>query len=116
MIMMNVQDILEPPVSLFNKATFDWFDEQMMGSTVAEHGFCFYAKHLSDMGLKLGYESSVDLTLEMLAYTTNTRALGNLAGQGLAKCTNFCTGKELEMNEPRDDLPKRYLPWLPYYS
>ncbi|KAF7816861.1 ATPase family AAA domain-containing protein 5 [Senna tora] len=98
-------DILEPPASLFNEATFNCYDDQMV-STVAEHGFCFYAKHLLDMGLKLGHESSVDLASEMLASTTNITALGNLSRQGLTKCTNFCTGKELEVNNARLDLPK----------
>lgn len=117
MIMVNVQDILEPPASLFNEATFNWYNEQMMLSAVAEHGFCLYAKHLSDMVMKLGSESSVDLTSEMLASTTNIAALGNLSRLGLTKRTNFCTGEELEVNKPRNDLPKRYLPWATiYYS
>ncbi|XP_028774992.1 uncharacterized protein LOC114731905 isoform X2 [Neltuma alba] len=97
-------DILEAPSPLFNEGTFNWYDEQMMVSTVAEHGFCFYAKHLSDMGLKSGRDNCVDLTLEMLASTTNIMALGHLSRQGLTNRTNPCTEKDLE-NRSRNDLP-----------
>lgn len=111
MIMMNLQDILEAPTSLSNESTFNWYDEQMMVSTVAEHGFCFYAKHLSDMGLKSSCDNCVDLTSEMLASTTDIMALGYLSRQGLS---NPCTGKDLE-NKSRNDLPDRYLFLLQYY-
>ncbi|KAI9097944.1 hypothetical protein K1719_025715 [Acacia pycnantha] len=94
-------DVLEAPTSLSNESTFNWYDEQMMVSTVAEHGFCFYAKHLSDMGLKSSCENCVDLTSEMLASTTDIMALGYLSRQGL---TNPCNGKDLE-NKSRNDLP-----------
>ncbi|XP_054788869.1 uncharacterized protein LOC129294480 isoform X2 [Prosopis cineraria] len=97
-------DILEAPTSLFNEATFNWYDEQMMVSTVAEHGFCFYAKHLSDMGLKSDCKSNVDLTSEILTSTTSMVALGYLSRQGLSNRTNSCTRKDFG-NKSRNDLP-----------
>ena len=39
----NVQGIMEPPMTLFDEATKSWYDEQMMMSAVAAHGFSFYA-------------------------------------------------------------------------
>lgn len=33
--------IMEPPIFLSIEATFGWYDEQMMMSTVALHGFVF---------------------------------------------------------------------------
>lgn len=113
MIMMNVQDIMEPLASLFSEATFNLYDEQVV-STVAEHGYCLYAKHFSDIGLKLDRERSFDLNSEMLASTTNLKALGDLSKPGLTKCTKLRAGKDLEVNKPINDSPKRYFPWLPY--
>src|ERR1044072_2333712 len=81
LIMMNMQGIMEPPLFLSDEATYSWYDEQMMMSMVAEHGFCFYVKHISDMGSKFGYENRVDVTSEMLASATNIMALGKLSRQ-----------------------------------
>lgn len=111
MIMMNLQDISEATTSLFNEGAFNWHDEQVMASTVAEHGFCFYAKHLSDMGLELGCENCVDLTSEMLASTTDIKAMGYLSRQGH---TNPWPGKDLE-NKSRNNLQDRYMVLLQYY-
>lgn len=99
---MNVQGIMEPPIFLSDEATYSWYDEQMMMSTVAMHGFCFYAKHISDMGSKLGCENRVDVTSEMLASTTNIMALGKLSRQDHTKSLSNNTTKEL------DDM-KRYV-------
>ncbi|XP_027332493.1 uncharacterized protein LOC113847527 isoform X2 [Abrus precatorius] len=95
--------ILEPPLSLSDEATFNWYDEQMMMSTVAAHGFCFYAKHISDVGSRLGFNNKVDLTSEMLDCTTNVMALGKLSRQDDTKYTSIYTKKQLEVNNPAND-------------
>ncbi|XP_022633449.1 uncharacterized protein LOC106753684 isoform X1 [Vigna radiata var. radiata] len=69
-------DRMEPSMFLSN--------EQMM-STVAEHGFCFYAKLIADEGSKLGCANFADITSEMLASSTDIMALGKLSRQDLSK-------------------------------
>ncbi|XP_012570633.1 uncharacterized protein [Cicer arietinum] len=95
--------IMEPPLFLSDEATFSWYDEQMMMSTVAAHGFCFYAKHIVDVGSKLGFENRVDTTSEMLASTTNIMALGKLSRQDHTESMNNYTKKLLEVNNSRND-------------
>lgn len=107
MIILNMQGIMEPPLFLSDEATFSWYDEQMMMSTVAAHGFCFYAKHIVDVGSKLGFENRVDTTSEMLASTTNIMALGKLSRQDHTESMNNYTKKLLEVNNSRND--KRYI-------
>ncbi|XP_061341920.1 uncharacterized protein LOC133288219 isoform X2 [Gastrolobium bilobum] len=92
--------IMEHPMFLSDEATFSWYDEQMMMSTVAVHGFCFYAKHISEVGSKLGCENRVDVTSEMLASTTNIMALGKLSRQDHTKSMSI---KQLEVNNPGID-------------
>jgi len=103
--MLNMQGIMEPPTSLSDEDTFSWYDEQMMMSTVAVHGFCFYAKHIAEAGLKLGFEDRVDITSEMLASATNIMALGKLSRQDHTKTMSSYTKELLEMR--RND--KRYI-------
>ncbi|QCD94532.1 hypothetical protein DEO72_LG5g2616 [Vigna unguiculata] len=55
----SVKGMMEPPMKLFEEAIKSWYDEQMMMSTVTVHGFSFYAKHISDVGYKFGYENEV---------------------------------------------------------
>lgn len=95
-----------------NEATSNWYNEETMMSTVAVHGFCFYAKQIADVGSKLGCTNWIDLTSEMLASTTNTMALGKLSRQGLSKSTVIYTGKELELNSPINNMKKRYIAFL----
>lgn len=95
-----------------NEATSNWYNEETMMSTVAVHGFCFYAKHIADVGSKLGCANRIDLTSEMLASTTNTMALGKLSRQGLTKSTVIYTGRELELNSPINNMKKRYIAFL----
>ncbi|XP_058724512.1 uncharacterized protein LOC131595988 isoform X2 [Vicia villosa] len=95
--------IMEPPIFLADDATFSWYDEQMMMSTIAEHGFCFYAKHIVDAGSKVGFENRVDVTLEMLASTTNIMAMGKLSRQDDTKTMNNHTKELLEVNSTRND-------------
>ncbi|KAK7301352.1 hypothetical protein RJT34_12215 [Clitoria ternatea] len=83
--------ILEPPMSLSDEDTFSWYDEQLMMSTLAVHGFCLYAKHISGVASKLGCENTVDVTSEMLASTTNIMALGKLSRQDQTKGMSFYT-------------------------
>ncbi|WJX10250.1 hypothetical protein P8452_00995 [Trifolium repens] len=95
--------IMEPPTFLSDESTFSWYDEQMMMSTVAVHGFCFYAKHIVDAGSKLGFANMVDITSEMLASTTNIMALGKLSRQDHTKPMSKFTKEVLEVNNPRND-------------
>ncbi|XP_061363887.1 uncharacterized protein LOC133307395 [Gastrolobium bilobum] len=99
-------DIMEPPTVLSDEPTSSWYDKQILMSTVAVHGFCFYAKLIADVGSKLGYANRVDLTSEMLASTTNVMALGKLSGHDLSKSTIIYTGKDLELNNPISDMQK----------
>ncbi|XP_019438576.1 PREDICTED: uncharacterized protein LOC109344305 isoform X2 [Lupinus angustifolius] len=99
-------DIMESPMFLSDQVASSGHDEQMMMSTFAEHGFCFYAKQIADMRLKLGHENKFDLTSEMLASTTNVMALGKLSRQDPSKSTNIYTEKQLEMNNPISHMQK----------
>ncbi|KAE9587188.1 putative checkpoint protein Rad17/Rad24 [Lupinus albus] len=99
-------DIMESPMFLSDEVTSSGYDEQMMMSTFAEHGFCFYAKQIADMRLKLDHENKFDLTSEMLASTANVMALGKLSRQDLNKITNIYTEKQLEMNNPINHMQK----------
>ncbi|KAJ1439279.1 P-loop containing nucleoside triphosphate hydrolase, partial [Sesbania bispinosa] len=100
--------IMEPPIFLSDEATFSWYNEQMMMSTVAVHGFCFYAKHISDVGSKLGCENRVDITSEMLASTTNIMALGKLSRQDHTKSMSNCSEKQSELKTPRNNMKRKY--------
>ncbi|XP_020211391.1 uncharacterized protein LOC109796146 isoform X2 [Cajanus cajan] len=105
----NQNGIMEPPMSLHDEVTFSWYDEQMMMSTIAEHGFCLYAKHISDVGSKFGCKNEVDLTSEMLDCTTNVMALGKLSRQDYTKSTGIHAKKQLEMNNPTNDMKRKSL-------
>ncbi|XP_073225488.1 uncharacterized protein [Cicer arietinum] len=102
----HICDILGPQMFASNEATSNWYNEETMMSTVAVHGFCFYAKQIADVGSKLGCTNWIDLTSEMLASTTNTMALGKLSRQGLTKSTVIYTGRELELNSPINNMKK----------
>ncbi|TKY56162.1 hypothetical protein E2542_SST20603 [Spatholobus suberectus] len=80
-----------------------------MMSTVAVHGFCFYAKHISDVGSKFGCKNEVDLTSEMLACTTNVMALGKLSRQDYTKSTSIYAKKQLEANNPTNVMKRTSL-------
>lgn len=54
----------------------------------------------------MGCANKIDLTSEMLASTTNSMALGKLSGLDLAKSTGIYTGKELELNNPTNNMKK----------
>ncbi|XP_045830121.1 uncharacterized protein LOC123921561 isoform X2 [Trifolium pratense] len=95
--------IMEPPTFLSDESTFSWYDEQMMMSNVAVHGFCFYAKHIVDVGSKLGFANRVDITSEMLASTANIMALGKLSRQEHTKPMSNFSKELLEVNNPRND-------------
>ncbi|RDX75060.1 ATPase family AAA domain-containing protein 5, partial [Mucuna pruriens] len=97
------RDIMESPTFFSGEATYH---EQIMMSTVAEHGFCFYAKLIADEGSKLGCANCVDITSEMLASTNDIMALGKLSGQDLTISKVIYSGKELEWNNPVNDMQK----------
>ncbi|XP_047149349.1 uncharacterized protein LOC124821503 [Vigna umbellata] len=101
--------IMEPPMNLFEEATKSWYDEQMMMSTVAVHGFSFYAKHISDVGSKFGSKNEVDLISEMLASTTNVMGLGKLSRQDQTKSTSIYANKLFETNDPTNDTKRTSL-------
>ncbi|KAK7351122.1 hypothetical protein VNO77_10332 [Canavalia gladiata] len=102
--LMNVQDIMQPPIVLSGEATPSLYNEEIMMSTVAEHGFCFYAKLIADVGSKLGCVNWNDVTSEMLASTTNIMTLGKLSRQDLEKSKVIYTGRELEWNNSINDM------------
>ncbi|XP_052732608.1 uncharacterized protein LOC108330450 isoform X3 [Vigna angularis] len=90
-------DRMEPSMFLSYEAASHDYCEQMM-STVAEHGFCFYAKLIADEGSKLGCANCADITSEMLASSTDIMALGKLSRQDLSKMKAFRTGNEVVWN------------------
>ncbi|XP_045803964.1 uncharacterized protein LOC123897403 [Trifolium pratense] len=97
-------DILEPRSFVSNETTSSWYNDETMMSSVAVHGFCFYVKLIADVGSKLGCANRIDLTSEVLASTTNTMALGKLSRLDIAKSTAIYTGKELELNNPINNM------------
>nr|KYP55154.1 ATPase family AAA domain-containing protein 5 [Cajanus cajan] len=99
-------DIMESSTFPSGEATCSWYHDQLMVSTVAEHGFCFYANRIADEGSKLGCANCVDITSEMLSSTTDIMALGKLSGQDLRKSKVIYTGKELECKKPINDMQK----------
>lgn len=109
-----MQDIMEPSTFLSNEAASNGYCGEMM-STVAEHGFCFYAKLIADEGSKLGCANSVDIASEMLASSTDIMALGKLSRQDFPKMKAFHTGNEVEWNTQINNMQKRYFA-LPFIS
>ncbi|KAJ7959130.1 ATPase family AAA domain-containing protein 5 [Quillaja saponaria] len=99
-----IYDILKPPVISCDNAAFNLYNMQMM-STIAVHGFCFYAKRITALGSTMGCETNVDLALEMLASTTDVMALGKLSRHEMEKSWTPHAGKDIEMNQPTNDLP-----------
>ncbi|GAV84126.1 hypothetical protein CFOL_v3_27570 [Cephalotus follicularis] len=80
-------------------------DEQLqMISTIAHHGFCFYAKDLPSLGLDIGSNSRVGLTWEKLASTTNMIAFGKLVGQDNSACGISNAGKDVETRPPEREI------------
>ncbi|CAL5384961.1 unnamed protein product [Camellia sinensis] len=73
-------DSLDPSMVPSEKShSFSWYDDQLwMASTIAQHGFCFYAKEIVAVGSNGSSVNRMDLALEMLASSTNTTALGKL--------------------------------------
>ncbi|KAF5194177.1 p-loop containing nucleoside triphosphate hydrolase superfamily protein, partial [Thalictrum thalictroides] len=78
-----ISDFLEPPmVPCTEPDAFSWYDEQLeMTSTISQHGFCFYANESAARGSYSGFKSSVDLSSELLASSTNTTVFGKLLTQ-----------------------------------
>ncbi|MED6197474.1 hypothetical protein PIB30_056781 [Stylosanthes scabra] len=97
--------IMEHPKFLSDEATFSWYDEQAMMSTVAVHGFCFYAKCISDVGSIFGFEpkNNTDIISEMLASTTNLMTLGKLSRQDPQKIATLYTNKQFEVKKTMND-------------
>lgn len=87
---------------------FSWSDEHLqMPSTIARQGFCFYAKELANAGLKMGLESKVDFTREMLS-TASMMEFGNLVRRNLSSKSSH-SGMSTEMSLPENGtLSNRY--------
>ncbi|XP_014501576.1 uncharacterized protein LOC106762275 isoform X2 [Vigna radiata var. radiata] len=98
-------DRMEPSMFLSNEAASHDYCEQMM-STVAEHGFCFYAKLIADEGSKLGCANCADITSEMLASSTDIMALGKLSRHDLSKMKAFRNGNEVEWKTQINNMQK----------
>ena len=88
-----------------------WYDEHLqMTSTIAQHGFCFYAKEISTIGSKMGSNARVDLTWEMISSTTNMMALGKLSGQNVESSGISNIGNGLELSPAKSEiLLERYI-------
>lgn len=81
---------------------FSWSDEHLqMSSTIARQGFCFYAKELANAGLKMGLESKVDFTWEMLS-TASMMEFGNLVRRNLSSKSSH-SGMSTEMSLPENE-------------
>ncbi|KAF6172734.1 hypothetical protein GIB67_000792 [Kingdonia uniflora] len=67
-----------------------WDHEQLeMTSTIAQHGFCIFAKESAARGSSTG--DKVDLAREMLMSTTNTTAIGKLVMKNMCTSQNVST-------------------------
>lgn len=89
--------------------SFSWYDEQLqMASTIAQHGFCLYAKHIAAVGSTSVSDYEVDLASEMLASTTNTMALGKLSRPEVRAGWTSRKGVRMELPE-RDPFLRRYM-------
>ena len=85
-----------------------WSDENLqMSSAITQQGFCFYAKEIANLGLKIGLDSKVDFTREMLS-TASMMEVDNLVRQNLSsKSSHSRLGTE--MNQPeRGTSSNRY--------
>ena len=82
--------------------SFSWCDERLLlASTIAQHGFCFYAKSISSVGSNVGcVRVDVDMASEMLANTNNMMALGKLVGQGMRTSNTSYGGRNSEISQP----------------
>ncbi|XP_041009916.1 uncharacterized protein LOC121254019 [Juglans microcarpa x Juglans regia] len=101
-------DSLEPStVPPEGSDAFSWCDEQIqMTSSIAQHGFCFYAKDIAAVGSKMVSESSANLPSEMLASTTDMMALGKLIGQDMRTSRTLYVARDLKMilGPPKSDF------------
>ncbi|XP_010999406.1 PREDICTED: uncharacterized protein LOC105107249 [Populus euphratica] len=80
---------------------FSWSDEHLqMSSTIAWQGFCFYAKELANDGLKIGLDSKVDFTWEMLS-TASMMECGNLVRRNLSSKSSH-SGMSTEVSLPEN--------------
>ncbi|XP_048438990.1 uncharacterized protein LOC103953161 isoform X3 [Pyrus x bretschneideri] len=71
-------------IPLEESDVYSWCDERLLlASTIAQHGFCFYAKCISSVGSKESCVGRVDLAGEMLANTASTMAFSKLIGKGM---------------------------------
>lgn len=97
-----LQDILEPSLTpSVEPDASSWYDQQLeMGSTYAQHGFCYYTSRCLSLGSEVGFQNTVDLAKEMLASSTNVMALGKLLTQGNINSQNLYDGS-LHIKAPR---------------
>ncbi|XP_062020623.1 uncharacterized protein LOC133737007 isoform X2 [Rosa rugosa] len=99
-----MSDSVEPSmISSDESDSFSWCDERLLlASTIAQHGFCFYAKGISSVGSNVGCVRRVDMDIasEMLANTTNMMALCKLVGQGMRTSKTSYAGRNSEISQP----------------
>ncbi|XP_050366091.1 uncharacterized protein LOC126784657 isoform X2 [Argentina anserina] len=98
-----MNDFVEPSKISVESDSFSWCDEQLLlASTIAHHGFCFYAKGISSVGSNVGCTRvDVDIASEMLANTNNMMALGQLVGQGMRTIKISYAGRNTEIHQPK---------------
>ncbi|KAJ6709381.1 CELL CYCLE CHECKPOINT PROTEIN RAD17 [Salix koriyanagi] len=76
-----------------------WSDENLqMSSAIAQQGFCFYAKETANLGLKMGLDSKVDFTREMLS-TSSMMEVDNLIRQNSSSKSSH-SRLSTDMNQP----------------
>lgn len=71
---------------------FFWYDEHLqMVSTIAQHGFCYFANETVARGSVSGHKIRMDLPSEILESTTSTAGLGKLLTQTSSMGQNLDT-------------------------
>ncbi|KAL5776969.1 hypothetical protein ACOSP7_009895 [Xanthoceras sorbifolium] len=97
-----------PEFSMFRceeSVAVSWCDEHLqMSSAIVQHGFCFYAKDISTIGLKMGSNAWADLTWEMINSSTNMMALGKLIGQNVESSGISNVGSGLELSTLKSEI------------
>lgn len=99
-------------IPLEESDAYSWCDERLLlASTIAQHGFCFYAKCISSVGSKEGCVGRVDLAGEMLANTASTMAFSKLIGKGMTASKASSAERNSETSLPNATRYLAQLPW-----
>lgn len=85
--------------------TFGWHDQQVqMATSIAQHGYCLYAKDIDTLRSKMGIDNRVDLAWEMLASTNNSMAMGKLLRLDRSGSQISLAGRSLKRASPTADI------------